>query len=112
MLKPQNECKTIEDLMSRIDEIQLVELLNDIRILRIFTEDHEYMKERFKKYNLSFEAYMDFYILLQCAYVLALNVEEVRDNITMDELIYFYGSEKEADTREYQLKKFKEVFKC
>ena len=112
MFEPINKCKTIDDLMSRINLVHLNELLNDLRMFRIFTEDENYMKDRFKKYNLSYEAYLDFYILLQCANTLSLNVEEVRDNISTEELIYFYGSEYEADTREYQLKKFKEVFKC
>lgn len=112
MFKPQRESKTISLLMKKIKEVQLVELLNDLRMLRIFTEDHEYMLERFKIYNLSYEAYIDFYILLQCANVLSLNVEEASDNMDMEDLIYFYGNEDECDTREYQLKKFKEVFKC
>lgn len=112
MFEPINKCKTIDDLMSRINLVQLNELLNDLRMFRILTEDEIYMIDRFKKYNLSYEAYIDFYILLQCANTLSLNVEEVRDNISTEELIYFYGSEYEADIREYQLKKFKEVFKC
>lgn len=112
MFKPMRKSKTIEALMEKIEEVDLLEILNDLRMLQVFKEDEEYLKSRYKKYNLSYEAYIDFYILLQCANVLALNVEEARDNMDMDDLIYFYGSEAEADTREYQLKKFKEVFKC
>lgn len=112
MFKPMRESKTIGALMEKINEVQLLELLNDLRILQLFQEDHDYMVEQFEKYNLSYEAYIDFYILLQSANVLALNIEEARDNMDMDDLIYFYGSEKEADIREYQIKKFKEVFKC
>lgn len=112
MFKPMRESKTIGALMEKIEETDLFALLNDLRMLQVFKEDEEYMKARYKKYNLSYEAYIDFYILLQCANALALNVEEARDNMDMEDLIYFYGNEHEADTREYQLKKFKEVFKC
>lgn len=112
MFKPLRESKTIGALMKKMKEADLFELLNDLRMLQIFQEDQEYMKEQFNKYNVSYEAYIDFYILLESANVLALNIEEARDNMDMDDLIYFYGSEREADIREYQIKKFKEVFKC
>lgn len=112
MFKPMRESKTIGALFKQMEVVNLFELMNDLRMLQVFQEDQEYTKEQFKKYNLSYEAYIDFYILLQSANVLALNIEEARDNMDMEDLIYFYGSEKEADMREYQIKKFKEVFKC
>ena len=105
--KNQKELATIKKLMEKITALDLVDLCADLRMFEIFNKD-KYIGDE-EDPNC---AYYDFYIILQLANVLALDIEVVRDNLELEELIYYYPTEEEADKREYQIKLFKEVFKC